>query len=127
MKENIKNILCYYNIDKKIYLLHLKGYKNYLKGNNFLAQQKRNKIYKRYNCWIESSAKIGNNISFPHPMGIVIGASVIIGDNCTIYQNVTLGRKNKDIVKYPTIGNDVTIYANSTIIGDVKIGNNATI
>lgn len=127
IKSIVKNKMSYYNIDKKIYKLHLKGFKCYKNNHNFLAQQYKNKIYKKYTCWIESSAIIGPNIQFPHPIGIVIGAGVKIGENCIIYQNVTLGRKYKDIAEYPTIGNNVTIYANSVIIGNVRIGNNAVI
>ena len=50
-----------------------------------------------------------------------------IGENCTIYQNVTLGRKNKDIAEYPSIGNNVTIYCNSTIVGNIEVGENSII
>lgn len=67
---------------------------------------------------------------FPHPIGIVIGQKVELGKNCTIYQNVTIGTKNTDDyknAKYPVIGNNVTIYPNSIIIGDVHIGDGAII
>jgi len=67
---------------------------------------------------------------FPHPIGIVIGQKVVLGDNCIIYQNVTIGSKNTANYKnskYPVLGDNVTIYPNSIIIGDVKIGNNAII
>lgn len=67
---------------------------------------------------------------FPHPLGIVIGIKVKLGYDCTIYQNVTIGAKIKDDLvnaKYPKIGNNVTIYANAVIIGDISIGDNSVI
>lgn len=63
----------------------------------------------------------------PHPVGIVIGKNVLLGERCNIYQNVTIGVKSRDIEVYPTIGNNVTIYANSCILGDVSIGDNVII
>ncbi|HDT3906313.1 serine acetyltransferase [Raoultella ornithinolytica] len=63
----------------------------------------------------------------PHPIGIVIGKSVVIGKNCTIYQNVTLGVKSNDIEQYPVLGDNVTVYANACILGGVVIGDNAII
>lgn len=67
---------------------------------------------------------------FPHPIGIVIGQKVVLGANCTIYQNVTIGTKDTQDYKnskYPVIGNNVIIYPNSIIIGDIKIGDNAIV
>lgn len=63
----------------------------------------------------------------PHPIGIVIGKNVILGERCNIYQNVTLGVKSNDVEVYPTIGNNVTIYANACVLGDVIIGDNVII
>jgi len=67
---------------------------------------------------------------FPHPVGIVIGKNVQLGSNCIIYQNVTIGTKqtNDDInAEYPKIGNNVIIYPNSVLFGDIEIGDNAII
>ncbi len=70
---------------------------------------------------------------FPHLLGIVISRHATIGNNCRIYQNVTIGSKNANVntdnikENYPTIGNNVTIYAGAVICGPIKIGNNVTI
>ena len=67
---------------------------------------------------------------FPHPIGIVIGFKVSMGYDCQIYQNVTIGAKdtaNYRTANYPKIGNNVTIYPNTVIIGDISIGDNAII
>lgn len=66
-------------------------------------------------------------VIFPHPVGIVIGKGVKIGNKCTVYQNVTIGSKNNLGQNYPKIGDNVTIYANSCIFGDVIIGDNVII
>ncbi|EOX0078299.1 serine O-acetyltransferase [Klebsiella pneumoniae] len=63
----------------------------------------------------------------PHPFGVVIGKGVTIGYDCKFYQGVTIGAKLEDGVSYPVLGNNVTIYANSVVVGDVKIGNNVVI
>lgn len=71
-----------------------------------------------------------NKVKFPHPVGIVIGTSVRLGHNCTIYQNVTIGTKGDikhKLAEYPSLGRNVTIYPNSIIIGGIEIGDNSRI
>lgn len=68
--------------------------------------------------------KIGKGLKFPHYSCIVISKRTIIGDNCTIYQGVTLG---KTAAGCPKLGNNVIICANATVVGKVNIGNNAFI
>lgn len=68
------------------------------------------------------------NTKFPHPVGVVIGMGVKLGNHCTIFQNSTLGTKNMFYNNdYPTLGNNVTIGANSILIGKITIGSNVTI
>ena len=63
-----------------------------------------------------------------HGMGIVIGETAEIGDNCTIYQNVTLGGTGKDKGKrHPTIGNNVLIGCGAKVLGPFKVGDNSKI
>lgn len=77
---------------------------------------------------IHPNAKIGKSFFIDHGVGVVIGETTEIGDNCTLFQNVTLGgtgkHKNK---RHPTIGNNVLIGVGATILGPVKIGNNVKI
>lgn len=68
--------------------------------------------------------KVGKCLFFPHFSCIIISKRTVIGDNCTIFQGVTLG---KTIQGCPCIGDNVVICANSTIVGNVNIGNNAVI
>ena len=77
---------------------------------------------------IHPNAKIGKNFFIDHGMGVVIGATSIIGNNVTMYQGVTLGgRNNKAIKRHPTIGDNVMIGAGAIILGNIKIGNNVKI
>jgi serine O-acetyltransferase len=86
---------------------------------------------------IHPGATIGNNFFVDHGTGVVIGETTIIGNNVKIYQGTTLGAMSfpKDergrIIKgrkrHPTIEDDVTIYAEATILGDVTIGEGAII
>lgn len=70
------------------------------------------------------SSKIGNGLRINHGVGTVIGARVVLGDNCLIHQGVTLGDRNG---LRPIIGNHVTIYANASILGGINIGNHSVI
>ena len=73
---------------------------------------------------INAGAKIGKNFLIDHGTGVVIGETAEIGDNCRIYQGVTVGALSikpgggsRGEKRHPTIGNDVIIYANATILG----------
>ena len=66
---------------------------------------------------IHPGAKIGKKLFIDHGMGIVIGETATIGDNCTIYHQVTLGGTGKDKDKrHPDVGNNVMIGAGSKIL-----------
>lgn len=74
--------------------------------------------------------QVGPGLLIRHPSGIVLGAGVIIGRNCTILQNVTLGERNADgraPHEYPAIEDSVTIGAGACVLGRVHIGANAII
>jgi len=77
-------------------------------------------------CCQVTTRKIPKSTNFGHPIGIVIGENVKIGQNCCIYQNVTIGADRVG-GKYPIIGNNVIVGANSCIIGKVTVGDNAVI
>ena len=77
--------------------------------------------------WLPSSAKIGKNFKIGYGgLGTVIHKNAIIGDNCLIAQNVTIGRNFKDKL-VPVIGNDVYIGAGSVVFGEINIGDNVII
>ena len=77
---------------------------------------------------IHPGAKIGRKLFIDHGMGIVIGETATIGDNCTIYHNSTLGGTGKGNKKrHPDIGNNVMIGSGAKVLGPIKIGNNVKI
>ena len=77
---------------------------------------------------IHPGAKIGKKLFIDHGMGIVIGETSTIGDNCIIYHNSTLGGTGKDRNKrHPDLGNNVMVGAGSKILGPIKIGDNVKI
>ncbi|RKS50588.1 serine O-acetyltransferase [Gillisia mitskevichiae] len=82
----------------------------------------------KYGFQIPHSTKIGAGLFLGHYGNIVINAKSIIGKNCNISQGVTIGAVNRGKNKgCPVIGDEVWIGANSVIVGNIKIGNNALI
>ena len=77
---------------------------------------------------IHPGAEMGHGILIDHGCGVVIGETTIVGDNCTIYQGVTLGgvglNKGK---RHPTLGRNVTVGAGAKILGAFEVGDNCTI
>ena len=77
---------------------------------------------------IHPGAKIGKNLFIDHGMGVVIGETAIIGDDCTMYHGSTLGGTGKEHAKrHPTLKNNVMIGAGAKVLGDIVIGNNVKI
>lgn len=90
----------------------------------------KKKLAVRYGILASPDAIIGKGLRFVHPTSVVIGAHVIAGENLSLYQNTTIGgARTGDVNKgnQPTIGNNVTLFANSLILGKVSIGNNVTV
>lgn len=77
---------------------------------------------------IHPGAIIGRRLFIDHGMGIVIGETSVIGNDCTIYHGVTLGGTGKDKLKrHPDLGNNVMVGCGAKILGPIKIGNNVKI
>ena len=77
---------------------------------------------------IHPGATIGKGLMIDHGMGVVIGETAVIGDDCTIYQGVTLGGTGKDVGKrHPTLGNNVMVGAGAKVLGPFYIGDNVKI
>ena len=77
---------------------------------------------------IHPGAKIGKNLFIDHGMGVVIGETTVIGDNCTIYQGVTLGGTGKQHNKrHPTLLDNVSVGAGAKVLGNIVIGNNVKV
>ena len=77
---------------------------------------------------IHPGATIGKGLLIDHGCGVVIGETTIIGDDCTIYQGVTLGGTGKDTGKrHPTLGNNVMVGSGAKILGPFVVGDNSKI
>ena len=77
---------------------------------------------------IHPAAKIGRRFFIDHGMGVVIGATAVVGDDVMIYHGVTLGaRTNEAGKRHPTIGNNVVVGAGAKVLGDISIGDSVKI
>ena len=77
---------------------------------------------------IHPGATIGRRLVIDHGTGIVIGETAVIGDDCLLYQGVTLGGTGKDIGKrHPTLGNNVMVGCGAKLLGPFTVGDNARI
>ena len=74
---------------------------------------------------IDPQMRFGTGLMLPHPNGVVIHQDAVIGNNCMIMQQVTIGRTADEGV--PTIGNDVYIGAGAKVLGSVSVGDGARI
>lgn len=112
----------------KAIIYHRIAHKLYGWGRYFLADWVSMHARRVTGIEIHPAAKIGKNVFIDHGMGVVIGETTEIGDNCTIYQGVTLGGTGKDKGKrHPTIGNNVTIGSGAKILGPFKVGDNSKV
>ena len=100
---------------------HIRGMKTIAR---MISQRARN----RTGIEIHPGATIGKGLFIDHGMGVVIGETAVVGNNCLLYQGVTLGGTGKDIGKrHPTIGNNVMVGAGAKILGPFTVGDNARI
>ncbi len=77
---------------------------------------------------IHPGAQIGRGLFIDHGMGVVIGETTIIGDDCTIYKGVTLGGTGKEKGKrHPTLGNNVMVGSGAKVLGPFTVGDNSKI
>ncbi len=89
-----------------------------------ISQHARN----RTGIEIHPGAKIGRRLFIDHGMGVIIGETTEIGDNCLLYQGVTLGGTGKDKGKrHPTLGNNVIVGSGAKVLGPFRVGDNAKI
>lgn len=98
------------------------------RGHFFIARWISQRSRHKTGIEIHPGAKIGKGLFIDHGAGVVIGETTEIGDNCTLYQNVTLGGTGKDVGKrHPTLGDNVMVGAGARVLGPFKIGDNSKI
>ena len=112
----------------KAVFYHRRAHWCYEQNLMFLARMISQISRHRTGIEIHPGAKIGRRLVIDHGMGIVIGETAEIGDDCLIYHGVTLGGTGKDSGKrHPTIGNNVLIGTGAKVLGPFKVGDNSRI
>ena len=101
----------------------------YTHGMQGLALWLSKRMRKRMGADIHPAATIGRRFSIDHGAGVVIGGTAIVGDDCLIYQGVTLGMTGNKLEgkRHPTLGNNVMVGAGAIVLGDIHIGNNVKV
>ncbi len=109
-------------------LLHRVAHKLYQKEHYFSARAVSQVGRFITGIEIHPGATIGKGFFIDHGTGVVIGETAEIGENCTLYQGVTLGGTGKDVGKrHPTLHDNVMVGAGAKILGPVEIGSNTKI
>ena len=109
-------------------LFHRAAHALHEKGHTFAARTVSQGARLLTGIEIHPAAKIGRGLVIDHGAAVVIGETAEIGNDCTIYQGVTLGGTGKDTGKrHPTIGNNVLIGAGAKVLGPFKVGDGARI
>lgn len=112
----------------RVMLSYRRAHKHYLKGHYVRARWISQRAVRKTGIEIHPGARIGKGLFIDHGTGVIIGETTIIGDNCTLYQGVTLGGNGKETGKrHPTLGNNVMVSAGAKILGSFKIGDNSKI
>ncbi len=125
-KSNAEVLLLYSGVHALV--AHRIAHKLYLKEKYLLARTVSQIARSITGIEIHPGATIGKGLMIDHGMGVVIGETAVIGDNCTIYQGVTLGGTGKDTGKrHPTLGNNVMVGAGAKVLGPFYIGDNTKI
>lgn len=112
----------------KVMLHYRVAHKLYLKKHYFLARWVSQRGVRKTGIEIHPGAQIGKGLFIDHGNGVIVGETTIIGDNCTLYQGVTLGGTGKEHGKrHPTLGNNVMVSAGAKVLGSFTIGDNSKI
>lgn len=108
----------------------------FIHGSNpakkLVARRYMRLLVRRYGIFFDfrKGSAFGKGLKFPHPSSIIIGSGVCAGDNCVIYQNVTIGgARAGDAAKgnYPVIGNGCTLFAGCKVLGSVEVADGTTV
>ena len=115
-----------------VYLFRLMQYHAACTGrlHAYLAARAKVKLVRRNSIFVGYKTRIGKGLLLPHPACIILGQTVEIGENCKIFQNVTVGSRRNGEARFglqPHIGNDVTLFSGCAVIGAVTIGDGVQI
>ena len=125
-RNELEALLCYPGVWALI--LHKPAHWMYKHNMKLLARILSQRVRHKTGIEIHPGATIGRRCFIDHGMGIVIGETTEIGDDCTIYQGVTLGGTGKDTGKrHPTIGDRVIVSSGAKVLGPFHVGNDVKI
>lgn len=128
-------ILCYPGL--RAIIIHRVGHLLFKEGLPFIPRMLNEIVHGETGIDIHPGATIGERFFIDHGTGVVIGETSVIGRNVKIYQGVTLGALSfpkdgcgmllRDVRRHPTIGDNVTIYANASVLGPITVGSNSVV
>ena len=125
-RSKLEVMLCYPGY--KAVRRHRRAHWFYKHNMKLLARFISDRTRKKTGIDIHPGAVIGEGLFIDHGMGVVIGETTEIGNNCTLFQNVTLGGTGKETGKrHPTLGNNVMVAAGAKVLGPFKVGDNSKI
>ncbi len=125
-KSDLEVLLLYSGVHA--ILAYRVAHKLYLSEHYFAARAVSQWARHKTGIEIHPGATIGRRLFIDHGMGVVIGETTEIGDDCTLYQGVTLGGTGKDVGKrHPTLGNNVLVGAGAKVLGPFVIADNSKI
>jgi serine O-acetyltransferase len=129
-RSRLEVVLCYPGFHALLYhrLAHWLWRRGWYLGGRFVSHLGRVAT----GIEIHPAAQIGRRLFIDHGMGVVIGETCEIGDDCTLYDGVTLGgtrpsREQQSQKRHPTIGNDVIIGAGAKVLGPIRVGDGVRI
>ena len=121
----------------KAVAIHRSGHFLLKQGVPYIPRMLNEIVHSDTGIDIHPGAEIGDSFFIDHGTGVVIGETTVIKDNVKIYQGVTLGALSfpkdacgmllRDIKRHPTIENNVTIYANASVLGPITVGEGSII
>ena len=125
-KSDVEVLLLYSGLHAT--LAYRVSHKLYIGGHTFSARAISQAARFFTGIEIHPGATIGKGLVIDHGTGVVIGETAEIGDNCTLYQGVTLGGTGKDLGKrHPTLGNNVLVGAGAKVLGPINISDNSKV
>lgn len=139
IKELPRRFFRAYNLDRSAERRIKKAIEVYHRGgiiNKFWGNRLYRKNLRDYCCYIPPKVTIGKNLYIAHPIGVIIGPTAVIGDNCRIYPHAVVGarivgdrelRESGKQRRHAKIGNNCMLGVGCTIIGRVEIGDNVIV
>lgn len=80
-----------------------------------------------YGIEISPTTVVGRRVRIGHHQGVILGYGAVIGDDCLVRQNVTVGQASDDDIRQPVIGKGVELGAGATVVGPVRVGDGARV